>query len=374
MCSNADGTPKVDMTIIGKAKEPRCLTGIKCPVTYFSQTNAWSDTAAFLKWWREFFLPFVGHLTHEPVLLLMDGCSSHADLEVDRVKCCPPNCTSVHQPMDQGIIAKTKVVYRKELVDIKTSTIFVAETLGDQAKQLKMKAGTMGLAQGHHPHLRDAAELLQKARASVTARDIARCFVKANTLPVEMAAALTAAHGKARDRIAEPEHKALTASVSVLSTSVQEAQQQGSSIQDEDICDLLAELNIEPGKPIAEEAVNAVQHWATIEDEDDVVEAMRGDAVEEMTAQLAGTLLSTGSEEGDEEEEDGGDDNTGRGPRAPPAYAEPSSRFGILERTAIESGNEAAACRLSKAKMAMIAAHSAKPTRQADSREFVEVD
>lgn len=65
-------------------------------------------------------------------------------------------------------------MYRKELLDIKTSTMFVAETLRDQAKQLKMKAGTMGLAQGHRPHVRDAAELLQKAWASVTARDIAR--------------------------------------------------------------------------------------------------------------------------------------------------------------------------------------------------------
>ena len=67
-----------------------------------------------------------------------------------------------------------KLIYRKELLDVKTSTMFVAETLRAQAKERKMKAGTMGLAQGHHPHVLDAAELLRKAWAGVTATNIAR--------------------------------------------------------------------------------------------------------------------------------------------------------------------------------------------------------
>ena len=178
MCCNADGTAKVDMAIIGKAKEPRCFKDGASPLKYFSQSNAWSDSATFLKWWREVFLPFVRRFTHEPVLLLMDGCSSHGDLVDDRgqvtVKCLPPLCTAVHQPMDLGVIAKTKVNYRKELLDVKASTMLVADTLRAEAKSRKMKAGTMGLAQGHQPHLRDAAELLKKAWASVTPRDIAR--------------------------------------------------------------------------------------------------------------------------------------------------------------------------------------------------------
>ena len=76
--------------------------------------------------------------------------------------------------MDLGVIAKTKVVYRKELLDVKASTVLVADTLRAQAKACKMKAGTMGLAHGHQPHVRDAAKLLQKAWASVTPQDIAR--------------------------------------------------------------------------------------------------------------------------------------------------------------------------------------------------------
>ena len=77
---------------------------------------------------------------------------------------------------------------------MKASTMLVAETLRAQAKASKMKAGTMGLAQGHQPHLRDAAELLQKAWGSVTPQDIARsglnmfcCYVDASTRAVVLA-------------------------------------------------------------------------------------------------------------------------------------------------------------------------------------------
>ena len=102
MCSNADGTAKVDMAIIGRSKVPRCFTDAPSPLKYFSQANAWSDSATFLKWWLEVFLPFIRRFTHEKVLLLMDGCSSHGDLVDDRgqvtIKFYPPNCTSLHQP------------------------------------------------------------------------------------------------------------------------------------------------------------------------------------------------------------------------------------------------------------------------------------
>ena len=81
--------------------------------------------------------------------------------------------------------------------------------------------------------------------------------------------------------------------------------------------------------------------------------------------------ICSGCEEKDGEEEGDDDENTGRERRAPPAYDELSSHFGVLEAAAEESGNRHAAFYLTKAKMAMIAAHSAKRVRQADMREFV---
>ena len=82
--------------------------------------------------------------------------------------------------------------------------------------------------------------------------------------------------------------------------------------------------------------------------------------VDNMTAQLAGTRVSTGREEDDEEEKgSSGDEHTGRKRRAPTAYGELSSHFGVSEEAAEETGNGEAALNLAKAKMAMIAAHSA---------------
>ena len=108
----------------------------------------------------------------------MDGCSSHDDPKDDRgqvkVVTCPPNSTSVHQPMDMGIIAATKLIYRRKFLDAKVSTMLDAPTLRAQAKERKMVAGTAGLVEGHHPHVRDAADLLKSAWDSVTEQTIAR--------------------------------------------------------------------------------------------------------------------------------------------------------------------------------------------------------
>ena len=109
--------------------------------------------------------------------------------------------------------------------------------------------------------------------------------------------------------------------------------------------------------------------------DDEVVKAMREDAAEEMAAALAGTLSLSDSEEEaegqEEEKEDGGDESAERGRDAPPAYAELSAHFGVLESAAEKSGNADAAHYLSKARMTMILAHAARRTRQADMREFI---
>ena len=40
--------------------------------------------STFRKWWCDLILPFVRRFTHEPVLHLVDSCSSHGDLVDDR--------------------------------------------------------------------------------------------------------------------------------------------------------------------------------------------------------------------------------------------------------------------------------------------------
>lgn len=178
MCTNATGTGKVPMSIIGKSKNPRCFRIGPCPIKYFSQANAWSDSATFKLWWLEVFIPFIRHWTHQPVLLLMDGCASHEDLVDPRgqitMMTYPPNCTSKHQPQDMGIIAATKRYYRRRFLAMRTSTMTVVHKLREEAKKRKMVAGTMGLAEGHPAHVLDAAELMEAAWKDVTAETIAR--------------------------------------------------------------------------------------------------------------------------------------------------------------------------------------------------------
>eukprot|EP00903_Cladosiphon_okamuranus_P013919 g12947.t1 len=87
-------------------------------------------------------------------------------------------------------------------------------------------------------------------------------------------------------------------------------------------------------------AKDVIQEWATIEDEDEVVQALRQDTVDDMTAQLARSRVSSREEDVEEEEEDGsGDENTGGGRRDPPPYGELSPHFGVLEAAAEKSGN-----------------------------------
>ena len=56
---------------------------------------------------------------------------------------------------------------------------------------------------------------------------------------------------------------------------------------------------------------------------------------------------------------------------APPPYSDLSEFFGPLEDVAQSTGNSEAGYCLRKAKMSFLAAHAAKPTRQADIRAFV---
>ena len=57
---------------------------------------------------------------------------------------------------------------------------------------------------------------------------------------------------------------------------------------------------------------------------------------------------------------------------APPPYSDLSGVFSPLEDVAQSAGNSEAGYYLRKAKMSFLAAHAAKPTRQADIRAFVE--
>lgn len=178
MCTNATGSAKVPLAIIGTSKSPCCFRRKPPPVKYFQQVNAWSDGVTFQQWWEDVFLPYARLHTHKPVLLIMEGSSSQGDMVDDRgqvtVVRYSPNCTGKYQPMDMGVMAETKVRYRAKLLGVRVGTIYNTEQLRQQAEKRRMPLGTAGLAEGHPANVLDAAEILDEAWQDVTETSIAR--------------------------------------------------------------------------------------------------------------------------------------------------------------------------------------------------------
>ncbi|XP_033334442.1 jerky protein homolog-like [Megalopta genalis] len=126
LCANALGTHKIMPIVIYKYKNPRALKHeVSLPVFFKSQTNAWMDKTLFLDWFENHFKPSVKRYQEEKqisgkVILLLDNCEAHkVSLQQDedfKIIYLPPNTASILQPMNQGIIEKTKRVFRQKLL------------------------------------------------------------------------------------------------------------------------------------------------------------------------------------------------------------------------------------------------------------------
>jgi hypothetical protein len=132
LCSNADGSFKMDPTFIGKAAEPGCLRGSKRwrkRYNYLNNKNAWMNEEAFLEWTQLFkdqikaYKRKIGLPENAPVLLVMDNHKGHFIPKNHPVRpdwldllYLSPNTTSLVQPLDGGIIAVWKLRYRKRFV------------------------------------------------------------------------------------------------------------------------------------------------------------------------------------------------------------------------------------------------------------------
>ena len=76
ICTNADGSDKYPLVMIGKAKKTRCFHEVK-KLTYYAQKKAWSDGVTFMCWFDEF-VQHIKSKTQEQVLLILDNCGPHA--------------------------------------------------------------------------------------------------------------------------------------------------------------------------------------------------------------------------------------------------------------------------------------------------------
>lgn len=128
-CSNADGTHKLPLFVIGKSKKPRAFKNINLsslPVYYRNQKSAWMDCNFFKSWFIDEFVPSVEKDLNQKKLpvravLLLDNAPSHPseeELLKGDIKAIflPPNVTSLIQPMDQGVIEWLKRRYRRKYI------------------------------------------------------------------------------------------------------------------------------------------------------------------------------------------------------------------------------------------------------------------
>ena len=108
----------------------------------------------------------------------------------------------------------------------------------------------------------------------------------------------------------------------------------------------------------------------TVEDEEDIVQAIRLDEQDVLIGEVINSAVREGSVS-DSENEYGGDEGAGVGGiAAPPSYAQVPSQFGPLEIFAGSSNDDEAAYYLEKARMSFLKAYASKPARQADIPEF----
>ena len=173
-------------------------------------------------------------------------------------------------------------------------------------------------------------------------------------------------NGSKDDGVAE-----LTAALNTISVAVGTAAE-GGPAQDVELCEVLAHLDIVPGRPAHPAAIEAVQAWAELEDQLEIAEALTKDATDVLNERVNGTFADD-TNPSDNELELAGTENVENewGRRLappPPPFSELSSLFGPLEKYAESCGISGAAYHLRKAKMDFIHARSSKPAVQADIR------
>jgi len=120
LACNATGTYKVPVAIVGTAQVPLCFKRPRspCPLLYLNQKSAWMDADVYENVFTTVFLAAVRARTSLPVALVVDNCGAHSKLEHAQVTTIPlpPNVTSIHHPLDAGIIAALKRRYKRRLL------------------------------------------------------------------------------------------------------------------------------------------------------------------------------------------------------------------------------------------------------------------
>ncbi|GFQ75808.1 tigger transposable element-derived protein 1 [Trichonephila clavata] len=126
VCSNLSESLMITPMIINHSSAPRVMKNInKTQLSVFWQSNkkAWMTQDLFKDWFFNCFIPAVETYTIEKnlyfkILLVLDNAGCHK-IELDhpngKIVFLPPNCMSLIQPLDQGVIQTLKIYYTRQL-------------------------------------------------------------------------------------------------------------------------------------------------------------------------------------------------------------------------------------------------------------------
>ncbi|XP_071043603.1 tigger transposable element-derived protein 6-like [Parasteatoda tepidariorum] len=115
LCANSTGTDKLKPFVIGKYAKPRCFKNVtSLPVDYKANKRAWMTEEIFNNWLLD--VDKEMKRKKKKIALLVDNCTPHNNPPNIKLFYFPPNCTSILQPLDLGIIKCFKGYYRKRLV------------------------------------------------------------------------------------------------------------------------------------------------------------------------------------------------------------------------------------------------------------------
>ncbi|XP_018377461.1 PREDICTED: jerky protein homolog-like [Trachymyrmex cornetzi] len=148
ICSNASGTLKFPLVLIGKDAK---LHGFKSltvrPVVYKSQKNTWMTTLLFEEWFKEQFVPqvqsFLENMELPPKAVLFmdnrDGYLENLLHDEIRVEFFPSNTSLLIQPMYLGVFQNLKTLYRTHVMSFFIDQLNIGSNLPVAMKKLSIR-------------------------------------------------------------------------------------------------------------------------------------------------------------------------------------------------------------------------------------------
>ncbi|XP_063985990.1 jerky protein homolog-like [Diachasmimorpha longicaudata] len=147
-CSNASGTWKLPLVVVGKCSEPSAMNDIgEIPVWYRSQVSAYVTVRFFRDWFNKEFYPSVKEFLISKgippqAILYMNNCLSlpqKMKKQKIRVEFLPHHVAAWLQTFDRGWLKDLKVSYRQQLMKFIITRINAGDSLDEAMNNVSIR-------------------------------------------------------------------------------------------------------------------------------------------------------------------------------------------------------------------------------------------